>query len=151
MIGTSPSVGSKHAMSRLIHALAAVSLLAGCAAPPSAAPVKEPSMHTSVTLLPERSVALGPNAMLRYDGVADSRCPPGVHCVWAGELAYQFTVSSASGKQSFSLASARPAFDASVVPGLRVALGSNPVPAVQPANATPRAPAPSVTLLISHQ
>ena len=138
-------------MSRLIHALAAAGLLAGCAAAPSAAPVKEPSMDTSVTLLPEHSVAVGPSAMLRYDGVADSRCPPGVHCVWAGELAYKFTVSGASGKESFGLTSARPAFDASVLPGLRVALGSNPAPPIQPANAAPRAPAPSVTLLISHK
>jgi len=137
-------------MSRLIHVLAAASLLAGCAATPPAPPVKDPSMDTSVTLLPERSVAVGPTVMLRYDGVADSRCPPGVHCVWAGELAYKFTVSGAGGKESFGLTSARPAFDASVVPGLRVALENNPAPPVQPANA-PAAPAPSVTLRISHK
>lgn len=137
-------------MRRLIHAFAAASLLAGCAATPASAPVKDPSMDTSVTLLPERSVAVGPTAMLRYDGVADSRCPPGVHCVWAGELAYKFTLSSGTGKESFGLTSARPAFDASVVPGLRLALGANPEPPVQPANAAP-APAPSVTLRISHK
>jgi hypothetical protein len=138
-------------MRRMIHALAAASLLAGCATMPSAAPVKEPSMDTSVTLLPERSVAVGPTAMLRYDGVADSRCPPGVHCVWAGELAYLFTLSNGAGKEPFGLTSARPAFDASVVPGLRVALGANPAPPVQPANAAAPAPAPSVTLRISHK
>lgn len=135
-------------MTCLIHALAAASLLAGCAAAPPAAPAKEQNMDTRVTLLPERSVAAGPNAMLRYDGVADSRCPPGMTCVWAGELAYTFTLSSGAGKESFGLTSARPAFDASLVEGLRVALDdSGPEPALTPAGAP--APAHPVTIQIS--
>lgn len=137
-------------MTTLIHALAAACLLAGCAAPPSAAPVKDQPMDTSVTLQPEATVAVGPTAMLRYDGVADSRCPPGVHCVWAGELAYKFTLSSGAGKESFDLTSARPAFDATVLPGARIALATNPEPPPKPANA-PAAPAPSVALRITHQ
>ena len=136
-------------MTYLIHAVAAACLLAGCAATPSAAPAKDHAMDTSVTLQPERSVAVGPTAMLRYDGAADSRCPPGMQCVWAGELAYKFTLTSATGKESFGLTSARPAFDASIVPGLRVALGANPEPAPQPASAP--APAHPVTVKITHQ
>ncbi|MES2317781.1 MAG: hypothetical protein V4631_09835 [Pseudomonadota bacterium] len=136
-------------MTYLIHAIAAASLLAGCAAAPSAAPVKDPSMDTSVTLVPERTVAVGPNALLRYDGVADSRCPPGVQCVWAGELAYKFTLTNAGGKESFGLTAAKPAFDAASVAGLHIALGSNPVPPVQPANAP--VPAHPVTLDITHK
>jgi hypothetical protein len=133
-------------MTRLIHALAAASLLAGCAATPA----KEQSMPSSVTLLPQRSVALGPTSALHYDGVADSRCPPGMQCVWAGELAYKFTLTSAAGKESFDLTSAKPGFDATSVAGLRIALANNPEPPVQPAN-TPPAPARPVALHITQQ
>ncbi|MES2017790.1 MAG: hypothetical protein V4484_14965 [Pseudomonadota bacterium] len=132
-------------MTRTILALAAVVLLAGCA------PLKDSAMNTSVTLQPQRSVPIGVGAttMLRYDGAADSRCPPNVQCVWAGELAYKFTLTGAAGSESFGLTAAKPAFDASSVPGLHIALGVNPLPPVQPAN-TPLPPHP-VTITISHQ
>jgi hypothetical protein len=136
-------------MTYLIHAIAAASLLAGCAAP-SATPAKDQSMNTSVTLQPERTVAVGPTAVLRYDGAADSRCPPGVQCVWAGELAYKFTLTSPAGKEMFGLTAAKPAFASSAVTGLRIALGDNPEPKVRPANAPAPAPAHPVTVSISH-
>lgn len=137
-------------MTYLIHAIAAASLLAGCAAAPSsAAPAKDLPMNTSVTLLPENTVAAGPTAVLRYDGAADSRCPPDVKCVWAGELAYKFTLTSPAGKEMFGLTAAKPAFDSAAVAGLHVALGENPAPKVQPANAP--APAHPVTIAITHQ
>ena len=138
-------------MTYLIHAIAAVSLLAGCAAAPSAATAKDQPMNTSVTLQQEGSVAVGPTSTLHYDGVADSRCPPGVQCVRAGELAYKFTLTSAAGKEMFGLTAAKPAFDASGVPGLTIALGTNPEPKVQPANAPAPAPSYPVTLNISHK
>ena len=105
-------------MTYLIHAIAAASLLAGCASP---SPAKDQPMNTSVTLQPERTVAVGPTAVLRYDGAADSRCPPGVQCVWAGELAYKFTLTSPAGQEMVGLTAAKPAFAASTVAGLRSA------------------------------
>ena len=137
-------------MTSLIHALAAASLLAGCAAVPATPPAKEPPMNTTVTLLPQSSVAVGSDATLQYDGVNDSRCPPGVQCVWAGELAYMFTLTSPSGKESFALTAAKPGFAASAVAGLQVTLGDNPLPPVQPANAPAPASAGPVTLSITH-
>ena len=137
-------------MTYLIHAIAAASLLAGCAAP-TAAPVKDQSMNTNVTLQPERTVAVGPTSVLRYDGVADSRCPPDVKCVWAGELAYKFTLTSPAGKEMFGLTAAKPAFDSSAVAGLHIALGDNPAPKVQPANAPAPAPAHPVTITITQK
>ena len=137
-------------MTSLIHALAAASLLAGCAAAPATPTVKEQPMNTKVTLLPQRSVAVGSGTTLQYDGVNDSRCPPGVQCVWAGELAYMFTLTSTSGKESFALTAAKPGFAASAVAGLQVTLGDNPMPPVQPANAPAPAPAGPVTLSITH-
>lgn len=138
-------------MTYLIHALAAA-LLVGCASVPSAAPATQTPMPSTLTLTlaPQRSVAVGPTTMLRYDGVADSRCPPDVRCVWAGELAYKFTLSGANGNESFGLTEAKPAFDAASVAGLRIALGENPLPPVQPANAPAPAPARPVTLSITH-
>jgi hypothetical protein len=138
-------------MTYLIHAIAAATMLAGCAAAPSAAPVKDKPMNTNVTLDPERTVAVGPNATLRYDGAADSRCPPDVKCVWAGELAYKFTLTAPGGKEMFGLTSAKPSFDSTAVTGLRVALGTNPMPPVQPANAPAPATAHPVTVTITHQ
>jgi hypothetical protein len=137
-------------MTYLIRTIAIASLLSGCAAAPSAAPVKDQPMNTNVTLQPEHTTAVGPNAVLRYDGVADSRCPPGVQCVWAGELAYKFTLTAPGGKEMFGLTSAKPAFASAAVAGLNIALGNNPVPAVQPAN-TPPATALPVTLTITHK
>ena len=138
-------------MTYLIHALAAASLLAGCAAAPATPPVKELPMNAKVTLLPQRSVAVGSDTTLHYDGINDSRCPPGVQCVWAGELAYMFTLTGAAGKESFALTAAKPSFAASAVAGLQVALGDNALPPVQPANAPAPAPAGPVTLSITHQ
>ena len=134
-------------MTYLIHAVAAASLLAGCASPSS---VTDQYMNASVTLQPERTVAVGRTAVLRYDGAADSRCPPGVQCVWAGELAYKFTLTSPAGKEMFGLTAAKPAFAASTVAGLRIALGENPEPKVRPANAPAPAPAHPVTVTIRH-
>lgn len=138
-------------MTYLIHALAAASLLAGCAASPSAPPAKDHPMNTKLTLLPQRSVSVGPLTTLHYDGVNDSRCPPGVQCVWAGELAYMFTLTGAAGKESFALSAAKPSFAASAVAGLQVALGENTLPPVQPANAPVPAPAGPVILHITQQ
>lgn len=137
-------------MTYLIHALGAA-LLAGCASAPTAAPTKTTPMDTKVTLEPQRTVAVAPSAMLRYDGVADSRCPPGVQCVWAGELTYKFTLTAAGGNESFGLTSDKPGFDSTAVAGLHIALGQNPVPPVQPANAPAPAPARPVILSITHK
>lgn len=137
-------------MTYLPHALAAA-LLAGCVSAPTAAPAKGTPMDTKVTLEPLRTVAVGPTTMLRYDGVADSRCPPGVQCVWAGELAYKFTLTGAAGSESFGLTRDKPAFDSASVAGLHIALGDNRLPPVQPANAPAPAPALPVILNITHQ
>jgi len=117
-------------MTYLLHVLAAATLLAGCSSPPGAgtAPTtKETPMNASVTMQPERTLAVGP-ASLRYDGVEDSRCPPGMKCVWAGELAYKFTLSGPAGQEMFGLTAAKPAFNATTVPGATIALSHDMSP-----------------------
>ncbi|MFL6658310.1 MAG: hypothetical protein ACJ8GW_09580 [Massilia sp.] len=141
-------------MTYLIHVLAATSLLAGCASSPSAAPasspVKESSMNASVTIAPEQTVPATPTSTLRYDGVEDSRCPPNVQCIRAGELAYKFTLTSSNNKEMFGLTAAKPSFASAAVAGLQVALGTNPVPKVQPADAPAKAAPLPVTVTITH-
>lgn len=119
-------------MTHLLHALAAAALLAGCASSPTAAitpATKEQPMNANVTLQPERTVAVGPSS-LRYDGVQDSRCPPNMNCVWAGELAYKFTLSGPAGQEMFGLTAAKPAFVATTVPGVTIALSQADMPRV---------------------
>ena len=119
-------------MTHLLHALAAATLLAGCSSAPSAATApttKEQPMNSSVTLQPERTVAVGPSS-LRYDGVEDSRCPPNMNCVWAGELAYKFTLSGPAGQEMFGLTAAKPSFAATTVPGATIALNQAGMPPV---------------------
>lgn len=54
---------------------------------------------------PGEQVTLGDHSTLRYVRVTnDSRCPPGVKCIWAGdaEVAFEWTATD-SAEQAFSL------------------------------------------------
>jgi hypothetical protein len=126
-------------MTRLIYALAAASLLAGCSATattPAPTPTQEKPMNSSATLLPQRTVEVAPGATLRYDGAADSRCPPDVRCITAGEIAYKFTLTGRAGDEAFALTKAKPAFDAATVKGVRVTLGETAEPPLRPSTAS---------------
>ncbi len=113
-------------------AMFAVCLVAGCASAPADDPVRD----TSVTLLPGETAALGRSTSLRYDTVADSRCPTDVRCVWAGMIAYQLILSSARGLDRFTLHQDAPA---ATIRGLRVAIGTAAPP---PRGASSGVPAP---------
>jgi|CXWL01.2.fsa_nt_gi hypothetical protein len=121
-------------MTYLIHALAAATLLAGCTATP--APAKDTPMNSSATLLPQKTVDVAPGTTLRYEGANDSRCPPDVRCVVAGEIAYKFILNGAAGTEAFILSKARPAFDAATFKGVRVTLGETAEPALRPSTAS---------------
>ena len=129
-------------MKSILSCLAPAFLLAACAVPssPSAAP-------NSVSLLPAASAPIGPGASLRFDSVADSRCPRNVVCIQAGELRYHFTLTSGAGSEAFSLTPEAPSADLPKS-GKRIALraAQAPVP-LRDANAPPAAPQ-SVTLTI---
>ena len=119
-------------MNYLLHALAAATILAGCSSTPTegaAPPPKELPMNASMTMQPDRTVAVG-SSSLRYDGVEDSRCPPGMKCVWAGELAYKFTLSGPAGQEMFGLTEAKPSHTATTVPGATIALSQRDMPPV---------------------
>lgn len=102
----------------------AACLLAACAsAPPDDIPAS-----STLMLLPSHSAPLGRGAALRIDPVEDSRCRPGVQCVWAGRLRYHLTLLGAAAPESFTLDEHAPSFASRRIPGLTVALAA-PVPA----------------------
>lgn len=105
------------------YALAAL-LLAGCIS----APVDDPVKTAEITLLPGTDAALSRTVSLRFDSIADSRCPANVHCIWAGSVAYHFTLHSLKGKEGMRL-EVGGAFNSANLRGLRIALaGAFPGP-----------------------
>lgn len=72
----------------LPFAIAGLSALAACAAP---AP-PPPQSPRAFALEPGAQARLAPGLVLRFDAVDDSRCPPGVQCVWAGRLSCRFSL-----------------------------------------------------------
>jgi hypothetical protein len=130
-------------MKRTFAAMAPAYLLAACAAQ-SAPPA---SMPSTITLLPTASAALAPGTSLRFDSVADSRCPRNVVCITAGELRYHFTLRSGDTSEAFSLTPESP--EANTAAQLRFTLSSPPLPLAE-ASAPPAAPQP-VTLTIHSQ
>lgn len=140
-------------MTSLITAFAAAALLAGCTATPASAPktnfTQDTAMRSSATLLPQRTVAVGQGATLRYEGANDSRCPPDVRCISAGEISYRFTLTGAAGTESFGLSKLQPAFDASTFKGVRVTLGDTAEPPLRPSTASAPVVVLPVTINIS--
>jgi hypothetical protein len=59
------------------------------------------------TLQPGQQLDIGAEAKLTYDSVSDSRCPPGMKCIWAGELLYHFTLATPTASEAFALGPAR--------------------------------------------
>ncbi len=85
------------ATATVLLATAAVATLAGCSSPVrTVAPV---AAGQTFTLTPGSRASLPQQASLRYVGVdSDSRCPPDVQCVWAGDAQVRL-VFEQSGKQ----------------------------------------------------
>lgn len=80
-------------------------------------------------LVPHESATLAPDVTLTYDSVSDSRCPPGVQCIWAGKLEYRFTLKSASAVETFALAPENTSHTSALLPGARIELDTAAVPA----------------------
>lgn len=97
-------------MSLLTRSLAgaALILLAGCASPVRDA--IQVSGNQEFTLRPGERAALPGQASLRYVGVAnDSRCPPAVQCVWAGDAEVKLVFQQAGKTADIVLHTANPA------------------------------------------
>jgi hypothetical protein len=92
-------------------------------------------------LLPHDSATLAPGVTLTYDSVSDSRCPPGVKCIWAGRLDYRFTLKSGNTVETFALAPDKASHTSGMLPGARIELDTSAVPAAtQPPVAADKQP-----------
>ncbi len=120
-------------LTRLACIIAGACLLVACAATATEEPVKD--MH--IKLLPEQSAQLVGGATLRYDRAADSRCPPGVRCIWAGEVAYHFTLQAGGASEQFVLRAEQPRHVSSSQRGLTITLAKFEVAPVSPEGAPP--------------
>ena len=98
--------------------------LAACATPAAPRPAGP------FTLERGASIDLAPGVTLTFDGVDDSRCPPGVQCVWAGRLGYRFSIRrGGDAPESFTLSPAQPQAAPGVLAGGRILLDTATIPA----------------------
>ena len=91
---------------RLLTAIAAITLAACTTAPASpAADVPRVADGTSIELTPGQSAQLADASRIQYLRlVNDSRCPPDVQCVWAGDAVIALRWTPATGDaQDFEL------------------------------------------------
>jgi hypothetical protein len=85
-------------------------------------------------LTEHQSAAVAPDAVLTYDSVNDSRCPPDVHCVVAGKVVYSFTLKLGDTREQFTLTPAAPDYVSPALGGQRITLAdAAPPPKAQDA------------------
>lgn len=104
--------------------------------PAGASPAPSPGPTLSMT--EHQSITVAPGAVLTYDSVNDSRCPPGVQCVVAGKVVYSFTLTLGEKREQFTLTPAAPAYSPAALQGKQIAL----------ADATPPLQATAVNIRI---
>ncbi|MFL6675557.1 MAG: hypothetical protein ACJ8LG_19955 [Massilia sp.] len=131
---------------RILPALSASALALALAACASAGPTP-PMKQGSFRLLPQQSVELAPGATLTYDSVSDSRCPPDVKCIWAGKLAYQFSLKTPEATEAFALGPGQLQYSSPALHGASVVLDEHAIPPARASQAAPAAHA--VTLKVS--
>jgi len=115
-------------MRHLLLVPAACIALAACAAP--AAPRPAGTFMLELTLERGASAELAPGVTLTFESVDDSRCPPGVQCVWAGRLGYRFSIRrGGDAPESFTLSPAQPEAAPGALAGARILLDTATIPA----------------------
>jgi hypothetical protein len=111
-------------MRHLLLLPAACIALAACAAPAAPRPAG------TFTLERGASAELAPGVTLTFESVDDSRCPPGVQCVWAGRLSYRFSIRRGSdAPESITLSPAQPEAAPGALAGARILLDTATIPA----------------------
>ena len=103
---------------------AACIVLAACASPAA------PKPAGPFTLERGASAELAPGVTLTFESVDDSRCPPGVQCIWAGRLGYRFSIRRGSdAPESFTLSPGQPEATPGALAGRRILLDTATIPA----------------------
>lgn len=89
-----------------------------------------PGTGAVISLSEHQSATVAPGAILTYDSVNDSRCPPDVHCVMAGRVVYSFTLKQGDTLEHFTLTPAEPAFTSAALGGKRITLADAAPPPI---------------------
>jgi hypothetical protein len=110
-------------MRHLLLAPVLCATLAACAAPAAPRPAGR------FTLERGQSVEVAPSVTVRFIAADDSRCPPGVRCVWAGKLDYRFSIQHGSDTpETFALSPAQPSAAPAALGGRRIVLDEGAIP-----------------------
>src|SRR5687768_16827241 len=110
-------------MRHLIAMPLACAVILACATPAASDPAGP------CTLAREASVLVAPGVSVRFDSVEDSRCPPGVQCVWAGKLSYRFSIRRGDAvPESFTLSPGQLEAAPAVLAGRRIVLDEDAIP-----------------------
>lgn len=105
-----------HTLLRFFTLGCAASLLGGCG-------TAHDRLHEARYTLSERQVLpLAERLNITYEGAEDSRCPDNARCIWAGRLAYRFTMRIGSVAQGFYLVQGQPGYMSPVLKGSRIEL-----------------------------
>ncbi|WP_332848450.1 hypothetical protein [Massilia sp. S19_KUP03_FR1] len=96
-----------------------------------------PALGSKLSLSERQSITVVPGAILTYDSVSDSRCPPDVQCVVAGKVVYSFTLKQGDTLEHFTLSPAEPDYVSPVLQGKHIVLAETaPAPKAQQAGAS---------------
>jgi hypothetical protein len=109
------------------YALFAAAVMAGGTGCASADTPTAPRSR-SVQVAEHQTVELASAVSLRYESVADSRCPKSVQCVAAGKVTHSFVLASKGAEEVFTLDREGAKFDSAILPGTTIVLARDPQP-----------------------
>ncbi|MFC5476957.1 hypothetical protein [Massilia suwonensis] len=88
------------------------------------------------TLARGASVLVARGVTVTFDAVEDSRCPPGVQCIWAGKLSYRFSIRRGdAAPETFTLSPAQLEAAPATLGGRRIVLDADTIPPAPPQGA----------------
>ncbi|MBQ5950202.1 hypothetical protein [Massilia sp. ST3] len=78
------------------------------------------------TMVERQVLPLDQRVAITYEGADDSRCPENARCMWAGQVAYRFTLRIGNSvAQAFYLVPGRPGYTNPALRGSRIELDRN--------------------------
>lgn len=104
---------------RVFCSLLAPAALAACA-------TNERLPEARYTMVERQVLPLDQRLTITYEGADDSRCPENARCMWAGQVAYRFTLRVGNSvAQAFYLVPGRPGYTNPALRGSRIELDRN--------------------------